>query len=340
LQLTFSSDRLETLFSLGFHTFTFMRPVLLLFLCAIVMFTYSQQQSDLFTFGEIAAQFASPTWNNSISLLSQLNDTSTPASVNAMRKGLITIRDALDMFVFSYPYSSSLDLWAMIRKDVGKGYFLVGVFEDLINVNYTMQQYWAVRNECLAWKETFQTNIIKYDYYAYIAHPDPTIFYLRPESEFDDWYWWHSDYMPSQQYSGLVNLAQLQLGMLQKELDNYDTLLALPEVFSNDSAVQLHGYKKQLRAILTTAQFFPMLFISNFTVQLQQALNDSQTVYSALDNLHNGIVQYQFYLVSGSKQQQSIFKVVVQKGWYTMRDLLQKLAFSYTLQLLQSLTIS
>jgi len=297
------------------------------------------------TFGQLAAASAAGKWNTMVTLFPNLSNTTLPnnTALDPLRAAVMDIRDVLDIFPFCYPTpapgSNATDVWKSLRDDLNDGYTLIGDYEDLKDVNYSVVVQQQMLEQLLAWQVTFMNHTAVFNYEPYFDAPVSVCVYNRSEKELSSMFWGNSTILPNASMSGNYNLAMLQLAMIQHHYQRYFVLMSFPNLTLPDYAGYMHDYKKQLRAMKLVPSLFPQIL--NSSSAYYGTLTAAVTAtYNVLSQTHGTyVVPFLYYWQYGPADVLAYCEIQLDAAYYTMKKYLIEHAWLDWLHMFQAIVI-
>jgi len=271
------------------------------------------------SYNDLATQYVPSLYTTSVNLLPSMNSSTMPTDVKTLRKALLYCRDMLDIFAYAYPNnteigSKTMDIWVDIRGDFNDGYTIIGNFQDLAHsgVNYNKKQLKERRNDCLDWKSSFVKNIQKYDYELFVNKVSSSQLFYRDPSELSAFYWEYVNVYPKSSLSGIENIAALERGLLNLADKNYTIMTGLTAPYEDAQHTLFHDYRKLLRSITSTSEYFAVFKQNTCVDSTIQTLN---TMYDNLGNINDEVVAYEYYVQNDEKSKADAEKQQVMQDW-------------------------
>lgn len=144
----------------------------------------------------------------------------------------------------------------------------------------------------------FEEKIVEHNITEYLLSPSPTMLYLnRKESHLSSFFWKDTGVQPSSALSGLANVEALQRALLTGALASFAPLVSLDNLTITAQQVQMHDYRKQLRAITSVGAMVPLWPNSK---NVTTALASVGFAYDGLGDTEDRISAYEYELKHGN----------------------------------------
>src|SRR5437868_5434403 len=99
------------------------------------------------------------------------------------------------------------------------------------------------------------------NYSLCIQSVSPNQLFARPRNELSYLYWGWSTVSPFPNDTAIQNVAVLLDGMWSVELNDFDAILALPNLWDNQSQhYELHDFRKIIRSAVFAISYFPQVY--------------------------------------------------------------------------------
>jgi len=238
----------------------------------------------------LAEKICSSLLNETFKYLDSLNFSSLPTDVRTLRKGLLYVRTAIDVFVFAFPIESETednDTWFRIRTDLDKGYTLIGDFQDLskMDVKYTKKELRDKRDLCLKWKLKFMENAIRYAYIRYLQRASSTVFYFRDVDELSELFWGGIPERPIEALTGFQNIALLEKGLFNESLIRYENITKIKNLYNEHT--NFHEFRKLLRSVLSLIVQFPQIYKKSESLNFDKIVCTIKSTQKVLTDVVN-----------------------------------------------------
>ena len=196
--------------------------------------------------------------------LSEFNGKTLPHEAKDLRKQLVTLRDILD--VFSHNFFHELNLWDDVRKQLDKGYAVIGDYKDLFDANPKAvesvlnnrtptypdtDKLKDRRKKVLVWKEEYfkklGTKAQVEELFSNIKPLNRAINYSKKYSRF---FWGGVTELPSEFLTPAENARKIidaQSALAQEE---HPAFLNIDDLTSHEGEVVFHDHRKRLRTIV------------------------------------------------------------------------------------------
>jgi len=200
-----------------------------------------------------------------------------------------------------------------------------------------------MRNQCIEWKDKFLADMIKYDYYSYIAGASEYTLYLRPTSSSSNKFWGASRLTPSSMWGGYYSIAVLEGGMIQAAIDGYDAWMMLQNVYEPTVADQFHNYRKSIRAIYHLSSSFPEIWLDTNETVIELVNSTTTLMKLAYDNMgtcHTQMVIYGYYLSWNEQISANEARIRVDECVAALRQWVTSVALQDQLVLMSDLLLS
>lgn len=217
----------------------------------------------------------------------------------------------------------------------------IGHFRDLqqSGVNYTQKSLISRRCEVLMWnvrdsftlryverisahscvpQADFEEKIAEHNITTYITNPSPSVLYLkRKSSHLSSFFWKDTGIEPVATLSGLANVETLQRALLTTALQNFASLISLDNMTISAQQVEMHDYRKQLRAITSIGTTLPLWPSNNKTVAA--ALATVGQAYDGLGDTEDRISAYEYELKHGNAQSIATARNALDSQWLSLK---------------------
>jgi hypothetical protein len=301
----------------------------------------SNSSSDS-SFGGLAQVMLPQYYAMMMPALDILNSIVMPGEVAQTRKIMLKTRDLMDVFSPVYRNSTKTgpDMWVLIRKQLARGYQIVGEFLDLdhAHVIYSQEEFLALRCKVLHWKRNF----FEFD----TAHDIPTFlstgatiklsktFDHKKESRF---YWISGDHNLRPRggdpaTASLRVLGQIQLDTTLAYLANaYPYISVLEEKHQED----YHNVRKALRAVTDEYQLFGS-YMFPMTNQTSHAMNDLNIARTLLGDINDDWTAREDYILNNVYiEEQGRLAEKTDLGWGSFKTWVGQSNFTGSLQYLK-----
>lgn len=218
-----------------------------------------------------------------------LSDFSTgwmPHDAKALRKyGLGKMRDHLDVFAYAYGFDRNTDRWRSLRKQIDKGYEVMGKFKDLYDalppavradpaqrdaVYAGMGDKIAARREAVVqWLAGFSDPQLVAQYQAHLESTDGEI-HKRSAKKLSRFFWGAAEIVPKKRKSGVENISRLERRLLKLAGADLDELSTIEKVAQKMDGKKIpkdeelfHDFRKRIRTVVKLAGYFPEIRKTN-----------------------------------------------------------------------------
>lgn len=183
----------------------------------------------------------------------------------------------------------------------------------------------------------FEEKYVEHNISGYVENPNPTYLYLnRKLSHLSSFFWKDTGVIPQANLSGLANVVTLQQALLNGALDTLGNVLDLNNLTVPIQQIEMHDYRKRLRAITSVATMMP-LWPSSKNVTL--CLNTVSTAYDGLGDTEDRISAYEYELKHGNAVSIGAAEVALESEWLLVEQWLGTGALGVALQSLLQLLI-
>jgi hypothetical protein len=262
------------------------------------------KSSGNFSFGGLALVMLPQYYATMMPALDIFNRNVMPGEIAKIRKVVLKTRDLMDVFSPVYRNSTKTgpDMWVLVRKQLAKGYQIVGEFLDLdhAHVMYSKDEFQSLRRKVLHWKKQFMEFDKTHDIPTFLSTGATTklttSFDHEKESRF---YWLSGDHnlRPSggdPATASLRVLGQIQLDVILTYLENaYPYISVLDEKPQGDC----HNIRKALRAITDEYQIFGS-YMFPMTNQTSRVMDDLNIARTLLGDIHDDWTAREDYILN------------------------------------------
>ena len=221
------------------------------------------------TYPDLAKASMQKTWNQFKKEADVLNKPGfLPHETKDLRKRIGTLRESLDLFVYSYWNTKKQDPWMQIRDFLDEGYELIGAYKDLYDIQnlespesavYDNDEVQALRRDIQVWWQRWGYSYS--DVYIYLMNPSQTKIYPRDKNELSRFYWGASELTPDLQISGEANLSRLSQDLLITALNDWPTVKKIKNPISSmEKENQFHDLRKRFRSVARILRSFEEIY--------------------------------------------------------------------------------
>lgn len=201
-----------------------------------------------------------------------------PHDAKLLRKSIGNVRGMLDLFAYAFhpeqvEGEGYVDHWQEFRKRLDKGYGIFGQFKDIFDrqfvpvaeANYLpyAAEVEAKRKKCQSWKKSF-TKKERLNAYKKFSYQAQNKNYIRPN--LSRFYWGafvdkevtvnevivikNISRKPSQNLTGMENVALLMKGILRLALKDYDHAIHVGSLLTHHNSELFHDFRKRVRTVV------------------------------------------------------------------------------------------
>jgi len=309
--------------------FTLLFSVALLSLTSICVAKQAPWWGDLanLTYGGLASVTVPPAWTVMEDLLPTITPDVLPSDVKPVRKAVLALRNALDVFSYAYPTASpsfSGDPLPYVRDLLDEGYETLGHFRDLAEsgVDYDEKELVKRRGEVLEWEAIFEDKDAEHGIAAYVLSPTNNLATDRPLKDLSSFFWRDTGIVPKADDTGMQTVVKLVKAMLDLAEDGLSAVLKLNDLTHTDQQVTMHDYRKRLRAILYLGDLpLPVWQADKSTDAALTLLSDA---YDAIGSVEDTVNAYVYEVDHGSKKDVEKAAKDLDKEWKDLLKWLQQ----------------
>jgi len=238
-------------------------------------------------------------------------------TIHSMRNNAGLLRDMMDAFIFAYPIvpnpkNASDEIALHIAEDAEKLWQTLGHFWDLHSKPYNQSDLKEKRDACIKALGHYNKNKGNMNYVKFLASPAKKIV-LRNDSSLSTLFWGWTGVYPKDSNTAIQNLAVLEGGMWQVQLDKLDWLVSLPDIFNNtDSHHAFHAFRQLGRSCFDLIANFPQVYGPVLPADL---LSLASQMHHNLGGVNGDVIKYHFYLKHNMWKEAHKYLVAGEKAW-------------------------
>jgi hypothetical protein len=257
-----------------------------------------------FSFGGLAQVMLPQYYATMMPALDIFNTRVMPGEIAKTRKIMLKTRDLMDVFspVYRNYTRTGPDMWVLVRKQLSKGYQIVGEFLDLdhAHVMYSQEEFQTSRRKVLHWKKTFLEFDKTYDIPTFLSTGATTRLTKNFDHEKESRFYWISGDHNLRPSGGDPATASLRvLGQIQLDV----TLAYLKNAFPYTSVLEekhqedYHNMRKALRAVTDEYQLFGS-YMFPMTNQTSHAVDDLNIARTLLGDINDDWTAREDYILN------------------------------------------
>jgi len=285
-------------------------------------------KGDVSTYGELALKSVQAEFLAFEAGLNNLDKKTEPGHVKTIRGPLADARTYIDIFAYAYPTNSTptaQDVYVLLVNDLTDGHFVLGEYSDLGSVHYSEKDKERLLTKCLNWKATYSQHATTYNFSNYVQTPNKTTLYFRTKKELSGHFWGHVKGVPTENNSGIADVAILQDGQLKQVIDQYNAWRHLDKIWNEKIHKEFHNYRKDLRYLHQVGKKFKTVYQDE--KKGLKAIAVADEAEHALGPINNRIEAYLFYEKKGDSAKAKKLKEEVEALWKKEKARLEKEKF-------------
>lgn len=254
------------------------------------------------SYSELASSWTYPAYAQLIIDLGAFENATLPHEAKTLRQQIGELRDYLDIFVFAFESHVPFDVWKQLRKDLDRGYAIIGKFKDLFDMQetephqatYDDEKVHLQRKIALAWIRKFRQPRRVMLNALFLKTPQRGKIYPHPPADISRFYWGGGEIVPQEEYGVLENVAALIRLQAALAYEDYIYVKRMPDVLQQQNEMIFHDLRKRLRTILKLINYFPGILIDRSTESSERYEKLVATV-SKYGSLNDKISRYHLF---------------------------------------------
>jgi len=278
---------------------------------------------DKLTYGEAAGILLPFTYEALKEGLKKWSDKLEPgdSEVHELRNDAGFVRDTLDIFYAAYPKvadpknKSSEVLFEMLL-DLDLMWTFLGHYRDLNSKPYNKKDRDKVMGDCVKAIDHYEKDKDNFNFKSYLDNPSKTKLHVRPAAQLSYLFWgWINcsvvECVPQVNDTALQNLALLIEGQWQVQLQNYNTIINLTDIFNETVHHYFHDVRKVGRSAVEVFLNFPAVYSSD----QKKNMNTITEFHHNLGKVNSDIISYDWYAGHGYSKEAAQIKAAGLKLW-------------------------
>lgn len=227
----------------------------------------SNEKLSNLTYLNLSKKYVPKMFELLIKQLQKIKDDILPHDTKILRKQIATMRDFIDLFIYSLDFDDDYDIWKALRDDINSGYALVWEFKDLYDIQdtsvkkakYDKKELNFHRNKVIKWKKQLLNPKTYYCYLFYINKSTGKWYNKRNKNKLFYFLWWWVEIIPNIKVNWIKNFSILIKLLIDNALNETKTALELKELNNKNNMKIFHNYRKRLRFIIRIIDYFPLI---------------------------------------------------------------------------------
>ena len=241
------------------------------------------------SYGEAAQIFTQEKLQRAYAAIEKFDDLTLPHEAKDLRKEILSAREMLDLFVFSFQDEKKI---LEFREQLDSGYEIIGTFKDLYDSQvlddpaqalYDKKWVLSRRKDVLIWKEQFLLQRNSHEAFLQRILMVGSVKYKK--KNLSSQFWGAGGINPRAEELASEVLSRLLVDLWSTARSEYEIVREIKDPGKDEKRIEVyHNFRKRIRSALKIIQYFDE-FPQEFSNQDLQTLSLLVSQYGAISDM-------------------------------------------------------